>query len=170
HRSERRHQDDRGRRMHRARGAQDVHAVAAAHLQVAQHDVEVAVVQALDRRVAVRSFLDLVARLGQPARQPAPERVVIIGNENATHTDTSRYLNQPDAVATGSVTRNRVPASAALFTSIRPSWASTIFRTMASPRPVPVTFVVKKGLKILSATSAVMPGPSSVTSITMAGV
>ena len=54
--------------MQRARRAQDVHAVAAAHLEVAQHDVEVAVVQPLDGGVAVRGFLDLVPGFGQPAR------------------------------------------------------------------------------------------------------
>lgn len=34
------------------------------------------------------------------------------------------------------------------------------------PSPVPVDFVVKKGLKILDRTSAGIPGPSSVTSTT----
>ena len=53
-----------------ARGAQDVETVAAAHLEVAQHHVEIAVVQPFDRGVAVRRFFDVVASLGQPADQP----------------------------------------------------------------------------------------------------
>ena len=71
---------------------------------------------------------------------------------------------------TGSVTRNRVPVSGVLLTSMRPSCASTIFLTIASPSPVPVTLVVKNGLKIRSVSSAGMPGPSSATSTSTAGV
>ena len=56
------------------------HAVAAAHLEVAQHHVEVAVVQPLDRGVAVRRLLDLVTGIGQPADQAAAQRIVIIGD------------------------------------------------------------------------------------------
>ena len=85
HRSERRHQDHGRRRMQRARRAQDVHAVAAAHLEVAQHDVEVAVVQPLDGGVAVRGFFDLVSGFGQAPGEPAAERVVIVGDENSSH-------------------------------------------------------------------------------------
>ena len=66
--------------MQRARRAQHVQAVAAAHLQVAQHDVEVVVVEPLDGGVAVAGFFDLVPGLGQPADQPAAERVVIVGD------------------------------------------------------------------------------------------
>src|SRR5437870_6121832 len=80
------------------------------------------------------------------------------------------YLNQPDELETGSVTRNRVPTFGALLTSIRPSCASTILRTMGSPRPDPFTFVVKNGSKILSVASAGTPGPSSMTSTTTVGV
>ena len=79
--------------------------------------------------------------------------------------DLPAYLNQPDALDTGSVTRNRVPVSGVLLTSMRPSCASTILRTIASPSPVPVTLVVKNGLKMRSVRSAGMPGPSSATSI-----
>ena len=85
HRSERRHQDDRRRRVQRARRAQDVHAVAAAHLQIAEDDVEVVVVQTLDRGVAVRRLFDFVAGLGQAADEPAAERIVIISDKNTTH-------------------------------------------------------------------------------------
>ena len=86
HRAERRHQDDGRRRMQRARRAQHVHAVAAAHLEVAQHDVEVAVVQPLDGGVAVRRFFDFVPGFRQPAGEPAAQRVVIVGDQNSTHT------------------------------------------------------------------------------------
>src|SRR6266481_4248602 len=85
-------------------------------------------------------------------------------------TNSPIHLNHPDALVTGKVTRNRVPVSGALTTSIRPSWASTIFLTIASPSPVPVTLVVKNGLKMRSVNSAGMPGPSSATSTITAGV
>ena len=97
--------------MQRSRRPQHVHAVAAAHLEVAQHDVEVAVVQPLDGRVAVRGLFDLVAGFGQPAHESAAEGVVIVGDENATHTGPSLcYLNRARRLLeTGSVTRKRVP-------------------------------------------------------------
>jgi hypothetical protein len=37
-------------------------------------------VQPFDRNVAVRGFVDLVVRFGQRANDPAPERVVIVGD------------------------------------------------------------------------------------------
>ena len=60
HRAERRHQDDGGRRVQGLGRAQHVHAVAAAHLQVAQDDVELPFVQLLDRDVAVGRLIHLV--------------------------------------------------------------------------------------------------------------
>ena len=58
-----------------------------------KHDVEVAIVQPLDRGVAVAGFVDFVPRLDQPAHEPAPQRVVIVGNQNSTHIRPSVYLN-----------------------------------------------------------------------------
>ena len=66
--------------MQRARGAQDVHPVAAAHLEIAQHDVEIAVVQPLDGHVAVGRLFDFVSGSGQPAYQPAAQSVVIVSD------------------------------------------------------------------------------------------
>ena len=85
HRAERRHQDHRRRRMQRLRGAQHVHAVAAAHLQIAQHDVELSLVQLLDRDVAVRRLIDFVMRVGQRADDAAPQRIVIVCHQNPAH-------------------------------------------------------------------------------------
>ena len=79
------HQDDGRRGVHRPRRAQHVHAVAAAHLQVAQYDIEVALVQALDRGIAIGGLLDLVSRICQTARQTAAQRIVIVRNEYSTH-------------------------------------------------------------------------------------
>ena len=72
--------------------AQHVHAVAAAHLQVAQHDVVLALVQLLDGDVAVRRLVDLVVRVGQRAHDAAPKRIVIVGYQNPAHRIASFYV------------------------------------------------------------------------------
>jgi hypothetical protein len=69
----------------------------------------------------------------------------------------------------GNVTLKRVPLPVALVTSIRPSWASMIFRTIASPRPDPCAFVVKNALNTRSFNSAGIPGPSSAISTMSVG-
>ena len=46
--------------MQRLAGAQDVHAIAAAHLEVAQDDVCMPLVELLDRHVAVGRLVHLV--------------------------------------------------------------------------------------------------------------
>ena len=71
--------------MQRLGGAQHVEAVGAAHLQVADDDVEVAFVQALERGVAVAGLVHVVPRRGQRQRQPAPKSIVIVRYENASH-------------------------------------------------------------------------------------
>ena len=62
-RSERRHQDDRRVRLERLGRAQHVHAVAATHLQVAQDDVVLPLVELLDGDVAIRRLVNLVMRV-----------------------------------------------------------------------------------------------------------
>ena len=85
HRSESGHQDDGGRRVQRLGRAQHIETVAAAHLQVAEHDVEVPFVKAFDRLVAVGSFLDLVVGGSQRPGEPASKGIVVVGDENAAH-------------------------------------------------------------------------------------
>ena len=84
--AERRHQDDRRRRVQRLGRPQHVEPVAAAHLQVAEDDVVVAFVQLLDRDVAVRRLVDVVPRVGQRADDAAAEGIVIVGDQDTTHT------------------------------------------------------------------------------------
>ena len=85
HRAERGHEDHRRLRLQRLGGPQHVEAVTAAHLQVAQDDVEVGLVQALDGHVAVAGFGDLVPGLDEGAGESAAERVVVVGDEDAAH-------------------------------------------------------------------------------------
>ena len=84
-RAERRHQDDRARRVQRLGRAQHVHAVAAAHLEVAEDDVVLPFVQLLDRDVAVGRFVDVVLGVRQRADNAAPQRIVIVCNKNPSH-------------------------------------------------------------------------------------
>jgi PAS domain S-box-containing protein len=72
------------------------------------------------------------------------------------------------AGAAGRATRSVVPPVLELSTSMSPPSASTMFRQMESPRPVPTPcgFVVKNGSKMRSATSGGIPAPVSCTAST----
>src|SRR5687767_9774460 len=126
--------------------------------------------QLFDGGVAIAGLFGFVAGRGQREREPASQRVVIVCNKNTSHKSARHFQRIHASVcSTGSVTRKHVPRSGVLLTSMRPSCASTIFRTIASPSPEPCGLVVKNGLKILSATSADTPGPVSVTSTITVG-
>ena len=63
---------------------------------------------------------------------------------------------------------NRAPDPAGLFSAfIVPSWLSKSCRTIASPRPVPFSLVVKKGSKITGNIESLIPGPLSSTVMTV---
>ena len=55
------------------------------------------------------------------------------------------------------------PPSGLLVAQIRPPWASTIVRQIASPRPSPARLVVTKGSNICSRSAGAMPEPMSAT-------
>ena len=55
------------------------------------------------------------------------------------------------------------PPAGPLSAVILPSCRSRIFRVIESPRPVPLSFVVKNGWKTFPSLSGGIPGPSSVT-------
>ena len=84
-RPERRHEDDGRARLDRPRRPQHVHAVGAAHAQVGQHHVELAVLQPFDRDRAVGRLFDVVAGVGQRANEALAQRIVIVNNQNASH-------------------------------------------------------------------------------------
>ena len=62
---------------------------------------------------------------------------------------------------TGSTTRTRAPPSGRLSASMRPPCSSTIFFTIASPRPVPLGLLVTYGSKTRPSSSRWNPGPLS---------
>ncbi|MNC90901.1 hypothetical protein D3C83_70570 [compost metagenome] len=71
--------------MQRLGRLQHVDAGAAAHLEVADDDVEGAFMQLLDRRIAVRRLFYFVAPFGNRLREPAAKGVVVVSNQNAAH-------------------------------------------------------------------------------------
>ena len=85
HGSERRHQDDGCRGMQRFGRAQDIEPVRAAHLQVADDDVEVAFVELFDGGIPVAGLFRVVAGRAERQREAAPQRVVIVRNQYSTH-------------------------------------------------------------------------------------
>ncbi len=79
------HEDDGRGRLELARRAEHVHAVAAAHLEIAQHDVVLPLVELLDRHVAVRRLVHVVVRVRQCANDAAPQRIVVVSYQYPAH-------------------------------------------------------------------------------------
>ena len=65
--------------------AKHVEPVAAAHLQIAQDDIELPFMQLLDGDVAVWRLVHFVVRVRKRPDDPAPQRIVIVCNQNPTH-------------------------------------------------------------------------------------
>ncbi len=92
HRTERRHQDDRGRGVQGLGRPKHIEAVAATHLEVAQHEIEMAFVQTLDCLVSVGGLFHFMAGSRQGPGKSASKGIVIICDENATHSSSSFSL------------------------------------------------------------------------------
>src|SRR5207245_1423113 len=84
-----------------------------------------------------------------------------VGDQNCpTHGRAARATRRPVCVCPvlNTHTSNLAPPFSWLDAEIVPSWASMIRWTIASPRPVPVSLVVKNGLKMRSSTCGAIPG------------
>src|SRR4030095_2956476 len=79
------------------RGLQHFETGAPAHLQVADDNIEEAFVQLLDGGVAVRRLLDVVAGFRHSLSQAAAQRIVIVGDQNPSHTANPRSRLLPAA-------------------------------------------------------------------------
>ena len=90
--AERGHQHDGARRVQRLGGLEHLDAGAAAHAEIAHDDVIGALMQLLDGRVAVRRFVDFVTVLGERLRQRAAQRLVVVGDQNPSHSVGSSFL------------------------------------------------------------------------------
>jgi hypothetical protein len=71
--------------MQRLGRAEHVHAVAAAHLEVAEHNIVLPLVELLDGDIAVRRLVHVVAGVRQRADDTAPQRIVVVCNKNPSH-------------------------------------------------------------------------------------
>ena len=154
------------RGMQRLRGLQHFETGAAAHLQVADDDVEEALVQLLDGGVAVRRLLDVVAGFGHRLRQAAAERVVVVGDQNPSHVS-------PSSLSFARLIPAASPESSC--PARRPSAGQSVRRARRRsserwpvPARSPAAFVVKNGSKTLLRHVRRNPGPLSATSTSTA--
>src|SRR4029453_12246070 len=74
-----------------------------------------------------------------------------------------RAIQRPPSGRSGSSISTRVPSPSRLCIRIVPPRASTTLRAMASPRPGPARFVVKKGWETWGRSRAGTPAPLSAT-------
>ena len=165
------HHDDRRLRRQLAALGQGVEAVHVRQLHVEQDQVVRGRPQAVEERARRRRDLHLVLIANEGLPEDEGEILVVLGDHDPlSHAGphTLFPFGVPAAGASGvigagaragSSTTNVVSDTPSLATSIRPRCASTIWRAMASPRPVPFAFVVKKGWKMRSRRSAGRPLP-----------
>src|SRR6266850_168651 len=132
---------------------------------VGQHQVHVFGLERVEGLFAALDRQHLVTRPLERAVQWAEEHLVVVDQQQPLLHDVPPARDCA-MVTAGKETRTRVPRPGALSTLTSPPWRSTIFLTMAMPRPVPEGFVVKNGRKIFSRSSGAMPAPLSMTSTT----
>ena len=148
------HQDHRAALVASARRFEHLDPAGARQAQVG-HDHVVGgvrgIAQASDRAVAGRFLVDCAEAVRERARDPAPQCVVVLDDEEApgsgVHADA---LCSPSGVCTasgasGMCTRKVEPRPGSVLSSSRPPWPTTIFWACASPTPEPRCLVVKNG-------------------------
>ncbi len=153
------HDDDEPGDLRSRDPLQHVETAQVRHPDVENGDVDVAAGQGGEGVGAGRDGLDVVPGLRQGGAEHQPDRFFVVGDEDSCH-DQIRPLV---ASATGRLTRKRVPRPGSLSTPMVPPCWATRCSVTASPRPVPLFLVVKKGAKMRSQSSGAMPGPVSST-------
>src|SRR6266699_2008503 len=137
-----------------AHPAQDVHAAHVLEAQVGDDEV-VGILREPREGLLARVYgVDLVPARAEQALDGDADRALVVDDQDAPSHGVS---------ASGRVTRKVRPAPSAGAATIAPPWASTAWRAMARPSPVPVCLVEKKGSKRRDSVSAGTPGPLSVT-------
>src|SRR5262249_53149156 len=147
----RRDEDDRQTGSALVDGTHEGDAVHVGHLPVGHHHVGGALVPRPEGRGRPGLGLRLVAGPGERGRHHLRHPRLVVDDQDA---------RAHAAARTGSLTVKQAPPPARSPTSMEPPCASTIWRTTASPSPVPRGRVVKNGSKIRLRISAGMPGPS----------
>ena len=134
--------------------AQQTDAVDIRHPDVEQHQVRRLPRARGARLRGVRGDVHLVALLGEDLLQQTADVRLVIDYQDVWTTHARSLRNWCPCVRarapvadrvlsfTGSTTRTRAPPSGRLSASMRPPCSSTIFFTMASPRPVPFGLLV----------------------------
>src|SRR2546425_296757 len=148
--------DHDGRRLGRvlAHPAQHVHAAHVLQAQIGDDEVVGLLREPREGLLAREYGVDLVPARAEQALDGDADRALVVDDQDAASHGVS---------ASGRVTRKTRPAPSAGAATIAPPWASTAWRAMARPSPVPVCLVEKKGSKRRDSSSAGTPGPLSVT-------
>src|SRR4029450_11631035 len=89
--------------------------------------------------------------------QGPQEHIVVLDQQDLPLHELPPVSTECATGAAGSATRTRVPRPGVLSTLMSPPGRSTVFLTMGNPSPVPEGLGVKKGRKIFSRSSEVIP-------------
>src|SRR6185369_13959123 len=170
----RHHHDGAGRAVRLRPLAQQRDAVCVGHPDVQQHEVGVVLRADRARLGSVRGNVYFIAFVREDLLQEPADFGFIVDDKYARSAH-ARSLLVPvrrsrvgpvrTPTVSGNSIRTRAPPVRALSASIRPPCSSTIFFTIASPRPVPFDFVVTYGSNTCPMTSGRKPGPLSSTVI-----
>src|SRR5882724_10336854 len=147
--------DDRRLRRVLAHPAQHVHAAHTLQAEVGDDEVVARLREPPEGVLAREHGIDLVPARAEQALDGDADRALVVDDQDAA-------LHAALATS-GSVTRKTRPAPSAGAAAIAPPCASTAWRAMARPSPVPLGFSEKKGSKSRDSASAGAPGPLSVT-------
>src|SRR5437764_204212 len=139
-----------------------LHAVHAGQLHVHQDNMEIALTEECDARLAACGQRHGISAHLQNIGDTLRVILVVVDDENATGHAAISSLR-----ANGRRTTARVPTPGSLESSISPPCCSTICFTVGRPRPVPKLLVLKSGSKIRGSTSGAIPVPVSLTAIWM---
>src|SRR5438552_1496036 len=146
--------DDRRLRRVLAHPAQHVHAAHTLQAEVGDDEVVARLREPPQGLLAREHGIDLVPARAEQALDGDADRALVVDDQDAA---------LHGASASGRVTRKTRPGPSAGTATISPPCASTAWRAIARPSPVPVCFKEKKGSKRRGSASAGTPGPLSVT-------
>src|SRR5688572_2904637 len=150
------------------------HAVHRRHAHVAEDEIGGRDRELAERGLALGRRGDLVSFVVKDRRDGVSQGRLIVDDEDAhsahrtsalSRTGGMRLTGADTTTPSGNIMTKAAPPSRAGRTHTTPPRLSTMRATMASPSPVPFPggFVVKKGSKIRSMSSASTPGPESAT-------
>src|SRR5262245_58398635 len=125
--------------------AQQRDAVHVGHPDVEQYEVGLLARRGAARGRRVGGNLDLVAFLREDLREQAADVGLVVDDQNSLRAHAFSLLasaRRASRAVAGNVIRTRAPPCGELSTSTAPPCSSTMRRTIASPRPVPLGFEV----------------------------